>query len=211
MKARIGLVVAVLALLAIGWAAGLHSYVTPEGIRGLVERAGWLGPVVFVALFAAAELVQVPGALLVLAAAALWPPALAIATSYAGALVAATLLFWLSRTIFAGAVRERLPAWVAQYETWLETHGLLSVIALRLVLFLAPWVHWLLGASRVTFRDFALGSAIGLLPGIVLVTLVGRSAIENWDSVRPWALAAGALVLAFELARRLRARQSQSG
>jgi uncharacterized membrane protein YdjX (TVP38/TMEM64 family) len=210
MKARIGLVVGVLALLAVGWATGLHAYVTPNGVRGLVERAGWLGPVVFVALFAAAELVQVPGALLVLAAAALWPPALAIATSYAGALVAATLLFWLSRTIFAEAVRERLPAWLAPYEARLETQGLVWVLALRLVLFLAPWVHWMLGASRVSFRDFAIGTALGLLPGIVLVTLVGHNAIENWASVRPWALGAGALVLALELARRLWMRQSES-
>jgi phospholipase D1/2 len=211
MKARLGLVVAVLALLAVGWVTGLHSYVTPEGIRGLVERAGWLGPVVFVALFVAAELVQMPGALLVLGAAALWPAPVAIAASYTGALLAATLLFWLSRTIFADGVRERLPAWLMPYEIWLETHGLLTVIALRLVLFLAPWVHWLLGASRVTFREFFLGSAIGLLPGIILVTFLGRSAIAHWDSLRPWLLAAGALALALELARRLWARQSESG
>ena len=211
MKLRLGVVVGVLALLAVGWAMGLHVYLTPGGVRSAVERAGWLGPVVFVALFAAAELVQVPGALLVLGAAALWPAPLAIATSYAGALAAAMLLFWLSRTIFADGVRERMPAWLAPYEARLDNQGLVWVLALRLVLFLAPWVHWMLGASRVSFRDFALGSALGLLPGIVLVTLLGHSAIEHWDSVRPWALGAGALVLAIELARRLRARQSQSG
>jgi len=72
-------------------------------------------------------------------------------------------------------------------------------------------VHWLLGASRVSFRDFFVGSAIGLLPGVVLTTLVGRKAIENWEVWRPWALGALVAMLAFELARRLRARQSQSG
>jgi uncharacterized membrane protein YdjX (TVP38/TMEM64 family) len=211
MKARVAVVCALVALLALGWATGFHTYLTPDGIRGLVERAGWLGPVVFVGLFALAELVQVPGLLIVLTAAALWPPALAIATSYVGAMVAATLIFWLSRTIFAGSVRERLPAWLAPYEARLDTHGLSSVIALRLVLFLAPWAHWLLGASRVSFRDYFVGSAIGFLPGLVLFTLLGRNAIEHWQSVRPWALGAGALLLALELGRRLRARQSQGG
>jgi len=210
MKARVALAGALAALFAVAWVAGLHAHLTPEGIRVLVERAGWLGPLAFVALFAAAELVQVPGALLVIAASALWPPPLAIATSYAGALVAATLLFWLSRALFAGAVRERLPEWLARHEARLETHGLLSVIALRLVLFLAPWVHWLLGASRVSFRDFFAGSALGLLPGIVALTLVGRTAIDHWDSVGPWALGALALLLALELARRLHARAMQS-
>jgi len=210
MKARVALVCVVAALLLVGWATGLHAWLNPEGIRELVERAGWLGPVVFVAMFALAELVHVPGSLLVIGAAALWPPALAVATSYVGAMLSATLIFWLSRTIFADSVRGRLPAWLARYEARLDTHGLQSVIALRLVLFLAPWVHWLLGASRVSFRDFAIGSAIGLLPGIVLVTLVGHSAIAHWDSVRPWAFGAGGLVLALELARRLHARLSQS-
>jgi uncharacterized membrane protein YdjX (TVP38/TMEM64 family) len=210
MKARVALVCVVAALLAIGWATGLHASLTPDGIRGLVERAGWLGPVVFVALFALAELVHVPGSLLVIGAAALWPPAVAIATSYVGAMVAATLIFWLSRTIFADSVRGRLPPWLARHEARLDTHGLKSVIVLRLVLFLAPWVHWLLGASRVSFRDYFVGSAIGFLPGLVLFTLLGHSAIEHWPSVRPWALGALALVLAFELARRLLARQSES-
>ena len=210
MKTRLALVGAVAALLAVGWATGLYAYVTPAGIRALVERAGWLGPVVFVGMFALAEVVQVPGALLVIGAAALWPAPLAIATSYAGALAAATLLFWLSRTIFADSVRQRLPVWLAPYEARLETHGLQSVIAIRLVLFLAPWVHWLLGASRVSFRDYFVGSAIGLLPGIVLTTLLGRKAIENWEALRPWALGAFGIALAVELARRLRARQSQT-
>src|SRR5262249_50328913 len=153
----------------------------PDGIRALVASAGWLGPVAFVGLFVLAELLHLPGALLVIGAAALWPAPLAVATSYAGAMAAATLLFWLSRTIVADRGRQRLPAWLVPYETRLETHGLQSVIALRLVLFLAPWVHWLLGASRVSFRDFFVGSAIGLLPGVVLTTLLGRKAIENWE------------------------------
>jgi len=209
MKARLLLAGALAAALAAGWAMGLHTQLTPDGVRALVERAGWLGPLAFIALFAAAELVQVPGALLVLGAAALWPPPLAIATSYAGALVAATTLFWLSRLLFAGAVRERLPPWLARHEARLETHGLTTVILLRLVLFLAPWMHWLLGASRVSFRDFFAGTALGLLPGIVALTLVGRRAIDDWDRVQPWALGALALFLALELARRLRARTSQ--
>lgn len=211
MNARLALAAALAALLAAGWATGLFAHLTPDGIRAAVERAGWLGPVVFVALFVAAELVQVPGALLVIGAAALWPAPLAVATSWVGALCAASLLFWLSRTLFADGARRRLPDWLARHEERLETHGLSSVIGLRLVLFLAPWVHWLLGASRVSFRDFFAGSALGLVPGIVAVTLLGRKAIDNWDSLRPWALGALGLFLALELARRLRGRASLEG
>lgn len=201
---RIALLLAVAAALTAAWASGVYARLTPESVAELVARAGALGPIAFVALFAAAETVHVPGLLFVLAASALWPPAIALPTAYAGALTASLVVFFLSRRIVPATLRERLPEWLLRYEARLETHGLLTVIALRLVLFLLPTVHWLLGASRVSFRDYFLGSAIGLLPGVVLYVLVGRQAFEHWDSVRPWALGAAALAVAFIVARRLR-------
>lgn len=210
MKARLALAAGLLLLVGAGWAAGWHAHLTPDGIRALVERAGWLGPILFIALFVAAELMHLPGALLVAAAAALWPAPIAFAASYTGALLAAALIFWLARTIFAGSVSARLPPWLASYEARLVSHGLQSVIALRLLLFLAPFVHWLLGASRVSFRDFAIGTAIGLLPGIVIWTLLGRAAIEHWETLQPWVLGGLAVLAALAIVRRLRARSTRA-
>jgi uncharacterized membrane protein YdjX (TVP38/TMEM64 family) len=207
---RVAFLAAVGVTFVAAWAAGLHSRVTPEVVAELVARAGILGPIAFVGLFVAAELVHLPGVLFVIAASALWPPAVAIPTAYAGALAASIVVFFVARRIVPATVRERLPEWLLRYEARLETHGLFTVIALRLVLFMLPTVHWLLGASRVSIRDFALGSAIGLLPGVVFYVLVGRQAFEHWDAVRPWALGAGALLAALLVARRVRNRAQPS-
>ena len=208
---RIALFVVVAAAIVAAWAAGIQSQVTAERVAELVASAGLFGPIVFVALFAAAEVVHLPGVLFVLAAAVLWPREVAIPTAYAGALTASLVVFFLSRRIVPAELRERLPEWLLRYESRLESHGLLTVIGLRLVLFMLPTVHWLLGASRVSFRDYFLGSAVGLLPGVVLYVVLGHQAVAHWDVVRPWVLGAGVLFAALVVVRRLaitRARPS---
>jgi len=179
---RIALAAVVLAI-ASAWALGAHEHLTPERVAEVVGRAGVFGPIAFVALFAAAEVVHVPGLLFVFAAAALWPPATAIPTAYVGALTASLVVFLIARHITGDTVRERLPDWLLRYEARLESHGLRTVIALRLVLFLLPAVHWLLGASRVSFRDFFLGTALGLAPGVIAFALLGREAAARFA---PW-------------------------
>jgi uncharacterized membrane protein YdjX (TVP38/TMEM64 family) len=200
------LVGAVALALGIAWHTGAYSQLTPESIAAVVERAGLFGPVIFVGLFAAAELVHLPGLLFVFAAAALWPLAIAIPTAYCGALAAALLVFAISRQVVPAGLRERLPAWLLRYESHLESHGFRSVLLLRLVLFMAPIVHWLLGASRVTFRNYLLGSALGLLPGVIVFTLLGREAIAHWQGVQPWAIGGAAVLVGLLLGRRLYAR-----
>jgi len=193
----------VAAVLVAVWASGAAAQLTPQQIAEWVARAGIFGPLAYVALFSAAELAHLPGVLFVLAAALLWPPAIAIPTAYAGAVCASLVVFLVSRRIVPGDVRKRLPEWLLRWESSLESHGLRTVIGLRAVLFMLPTVHWLLGASRVSLRDYALGTAVGLLPGVVLYVLLGRQAWAHWDALRPWLLGAGALLLALAVARRV--------
>ncbi len=202
---RVVLLVALALALGAAWWSGAYSHATPERVAALVERAGIFGPIAFVALFAAAELVQVPGALFVVAAALLWPVSVALPTAYLGALIASVVVFVVARRLVPEALRERLPERLLRYEARLVTHGLTTVIALRLVLFLAPAAHWLLGASRVSFRDFLLGTAIGIAPGVIALVLLGRQAFDNADVLRPWLLGALALGAVLVVVRRARA------
>jgi len=205
---RVVLALLVAAGLAAAWASGLYSAMTPEHVAELVARAGILGPIAFVALFSAAEIVHLPGVLFVLGASLLWPPAVAIPTAYAGALTASVVVFVLSRHIVAADLLKRLPDWLLRYETHLESHGFRTVLGLRLVLFMLPTVHWLLGASRVSFRDYFLGTALGLAPGVLLYVLLGRQALAHWDTLWPWLLGGFLVLAALAVARRVTAPRS---
>ena len=50
-------------------------------------------------------------------------------------------------------------------------HGFALVAVLRVILFLAPPLSWALGASRVRLVDHVLGTAVGILPMIVLAVV----------------------------------------
>jgi uncharacterized membrane protein YdjX (TVP38/TMEM64 family) len=64
----------------------------------------------------------------------------------------------------------------------LARQGILSIMVLRMVP-VAPFtlVNMLAGASEIRFRDYLLGTALGLAPGIVLMTALGDRLRRVWE------------------------------
>jgi uncharacterized membrane protein YdjX (TVP38/TMEM64 family) len=58
------------------------------------------------------------------------------------------------------------------------------VILIRLMFFIAPWAHWLLGLTKVRFRDYLTGTIIGLAPMMALFTW-GGAALYDYASEKP--------------------------
>jgi uncharacterized membrane protein YdjX (TVP38/TMEM64 family) len=179
MRGRAALIIVIAAVVGGAYWSGWLSYANPQQLRALLLEAGVWGPLLFIVLFTVAELINVPGALFVVGASLTWPPAMAMAVAYAGAMSAAVTAFAVARYLAADVVRRYLPARFHTYDKRLAANGLWTVIVLRLLFFLAPWVHMGLGVSRVSFRDFVLGTAIGVIPGVVIVGAFG-AAIQRW-------------------------------
>lgn len=57
--------------------------------------------------------------------------------------------------------------------------SIVTVVVLRLLLFMTPAVNYALALTPLRFRDFLLGSAIGLIPGVILFAS-GAAAIFGW-------------------------------
>ncbi|MEN8184526.1 MAG: VTT domain-containing protein, partial [Myxococcota bacterium] len=167
---RLALGIAVLgilaALLALG---GLDLLRDPERVAALYTETGPWGPLVFLLLFTFLEPVGVPGVLFFVPAALVWPPAQAFLLTWLGALGAAAFGFAFARWLARDWVADRLPARFRRIDERIGERPLVSVILVRLLFFLAPPAHWVLGLSRVGFGPYLLGSAIGYLPGIALV------------------------------------------
>lgn len=203
-----------LALLALGgaiYASGLHERLTLQGLRDFFASAGPWAPLLFIALFAL-EGLGAPGALLMLTSVLLWPPGLAFLLNWAGALCASLLGFGYARYVGRDWVARRLPARMRRFERRIETHGLQTVILMRLVFFLAPPAHWALGLSPVSLRDFVLGSAIGLVPGLLFVSFAGSALLEWLRNAEGglWLLGGGLLfggACGFAIAQRLQRRR----
>src|SRR2546425_1694120 len=141
-----------------------------------LETLGPWGPVAFIALYVLGSIAFVPGALLTLAAGAvfgLWRGALIVFT---GAVLGSSAAFAIARTVG----RNRVAAWLARDERMAAVgravagKGFTVVLLLRLSpVFPYNLLNYALGLSGIRYRDFLMGS-IGMLPGTFLYTYYGK-------------------------------------
>lgn len=197
-------VVAAIAVFAGGHAEALRDR---EQLAALVERAGALGPVLFVALIVALFPVFLIGPP-VWASLALWPAPLAIFYSSMGCLAASLLFYALARSLGREWAQPRIPDGIRKYEDALVERPLRTIVVMRLLIWANPAVDLLIGVSRVRPRDYLLATAVGLLPATAAQVLVVGQGIglalelpgEVWITI-------AAIVASMLALRRLRSRR----
>ncbi len=197
----IALVLVVAGLLA--WQFGIFDYLTIEQLQSLKVTLGYWAPIAFVVAFVIGELLQVPSVFWVLCAGLIWPWWFALPLSMLAAVMAATVAFLVARHILGDRFHEKLPKGFDALALGLEKSPLKAVIVIRLTTFLHPVVHWVLGASPIRLPIFLLGTAIGILPGVVAIVLLGQTFVTWWEDYAYWLVGATLLVVgAFLLYRR---------
>jgi uncharacterized membrane protein YdjX (TVP38/TMEM64 family) len=199
-RLRLGLVFAVAATLCLLWWTGaLAGFAEPERIRTLLTETGVVGPLLWLLAFACLEPFGLPGAVFMIPASLVWPPALAIPMCVAGATGAGAFAFALARWIGPAAIEARLPERARRHTARARERGFRTALVVRLLLFLFPPAHWALGISGIRFTPFLLGSALGFLPGITVWVLLTREFVHRLEGLPGWEaalLGAAALALA---------------
>jgi uncharacterized membrane protein YdjX (TVP38/TMEM64 family) len=142
-----------------------------EEVRALTVAAGPWGQVAFIAGFALGELVHVPGFLFVAAAALAYGKAAGFALSFIGAVLSVSLSFAVVRRLGGTALADLDRPWIRRVLGHLDRRPVRTVVALRLVLWLAPGLNYALALTRVRFRDYLVGSALGLALPVLGITL----------------------------------------
>jgi uncharacterized membrane protein YdjX (TVP38/TMEM64 family) len=209
MRNRLILLAVILGIAALGYFSGLVHYLSPDRMRELASEAGIWGPLLIVVLFSVLEPFFVPGAIFILAAATLWPFWEALLVNWLGATGAGMIGFAFARYFGRDWVEHRMPARLRMWDERLSSKGLPAVLLFRLVFFLNPASHWALGLSRVAVANAIVGTAIGFLPAVVLLTYFGAE-ILDWfaaQSLGMW-VAVGAAIMTFVIVRRIRRRAS---
>jgi uncharacterized membrane protein YdjX (TVP38/TMEM64 family) len=141
-----------------------------------LDALGPWGPVLFIAVYVAGSLAFIPGAVLTLAAGAVFGVARGVPLVFAGAVLGSSAAFAIARSF----AHERVMRWLSRdpravaISDAVASRGLLVVTLVRLSPVL-PYnvLNYALGASQVRYRDFLLGS-VGMLPGTVFYTYAGK-------------------------------------
>lgn len=162
------IVVCIAALIAAGRLTGAHQYLTPEHVRGLVQDAGVWGYVLFVVIFALGELLHVFGLIFVAAGVYAFGQTTGLVLGIIGGIVAVCVSFLVMRAVGGRAFTRIDRPWIRRMMKRLDTRPVLTVIVLRLVLIMHPSLNYLLALTSIRFRDYLIGSAIGLVPPISL-------------------------------------------
>jgi uncharacterized membrane protein YdjX (TVP38/TMEM64 family) len=165
-------------LFAIGHVTGLTEHLSRDNLRALMEHLGVWGLGLFLVLFAVGELVHVPGIVFVLAALLAYGRVGGAVAGYLGALASVTFSFVFVRRVGGQALAHVKRAWLAKILERLERHPIPTIAALRMVLFLLPAVNYGLAMTRVRLRDYVAGSAIGLVPPILVIAVAFEWALS---------------------------------
>ncbi|TFD34209.1 TVP38/TMEM64 family protein [Cryobacterium cryoconiti] len=178
----------------------------PEQIRAIADSAGTAGGVAFLLGYAVLTLTPLPKNVLGMAAGLTWGFAGGSLLVYAGSLLGATLAFVIGRSLGRDAVERFTGARVARVDELLRRHGLATVIGARLIPVL-PFtaINYAAGLTAVRRGDYALGTAIGIIPGTLAYVALGAVGLElGWPFWIAVGVLGGLTVLGLFLARRAR-------
>jgi uncharacterized membrane protein YdjX (TVP38/TMEM64 family) len=195
------LVVIIVALVWLSWAADVTRYASLEGMRALVAAYDPYGPFVYMGVCIAGMFLYLPPLVLVALGGILFETVPAFAYGWVGCLVGATGTFLLVRHLARDEFQRRLGARftrVRALDERLARHGFTTMLVLRFVLFLSPPLNWALGASRVRTHHYVGGTALGIVPQMAAIIFFASSFAHTDRPVSSSALLiAAAIVLAF--------------
>lgn len=194
------------AVLGAAWAAG---WTDPGEVEAFLTESGAWGPLVFVLVMWMVQPFGVPGTVFMVPAALVWPWPTAVGLSWIGNMGASTIAFAFARWVAHDWAQARIPPRIAAYNARLARGGTREVTVLRVITGQLPPADWLLGVSPVGWRPFLVGTGLGIVPGIVLMVVVGAGVVE-WVLAEPiWLVALLPAGLALLIARRMaRARRA---
>lgn len=173
--------VATLALLAasIAIAVTYRGHLDTEVLHGWVGAAGAAGPLLFIAAYAVATVLVVPGSILTLAGGALFGPVAGTLYSLTGATIGATAAFALARYLAADWAARRIGGRLGQLVDGVAHEGCRFVAFVRLVpLFPFNALNYALGLTRIRLAHYVATSFLCMLPGAAAYTYLGYAGRE---------------------------------
>lgn len=182
------------------------EYLTREGIvRGVEALRGspW-APLIFIAAYATATALAVPGTVLTLAGGALFGVWFGTLFNWIGANIGANLAFLLSRSLGRDGIQKIFGSRLDKLDKATEQHGFQGLLTLRLIP-VVPFnaLNFGSGLTSMSWASYTAATALGILPGSAVYTFFGEALLQGSTEASAQAytrvLIAGLLLVALSL------------
>ena len=200
---RLAILVSVLALAGyVAYRLGIFNLRDPERLADALRRVRGVPalPVLFVLAYAIAATLGVPGTVFTLAGGAIFGAVFGSLLNWIGATIGAIGAYALARRLGSDAVCGMLGRHASALDALGERAGFRTLFRLRLIP-VVPFnaLNFAAGLAPVSFRPYAISTALGIIPGTVVYTYFADSLIEGVAGARLKALLhvaiAGALLI----------------
>lgn len=195
-----GLLLAVLAMAA-AWRWGeLGDWLTMQQAE---QTASWIeqstySPLLVILAYVIGGLLMVPITLMIIATVSVFGPWYGAGYALLGAELSAIASFALGHLLGNEAVRRIAGSRVNRISRAIARRGVLTIITLRIVP-VAPFsvINIIAGATAIRLRDFALGSFLGMIPGVVSIAILADRIVASLREPSPQSILilAAAIVL----------------
>ncbi|HEY8097579.1 MAG TPA: VTT domain-containing protein, partial [Methylobacter sp.] len=161
-KRLIAVVLFLAVIFAVFQMSGLRGHFDLEFIKHKILENQLTGLLIFVLLFSLGNLMQIPGIVFLAAAVLALGQLYGGIATYIAAIVSCVVIFFIIRAIGGNALRELDNKFAVKILAQLNAKPIISIILLRTLFQTAPTLNYALAMSGVKFRDYLIGTILGL-------------------------------------------------
>lgn len=147
-----------------------------DRVKSYILSYGKFAPLVFIIIYSIKPIMLIiPTAIISILAAMIFKPYYALFLSMIGCFGSATLAFFLSRYLGRPFVDRIIKGKVVNLDRGIEKYAFKVILLMRLaVIFPYDPLSYAAGLSKMKYRDFILGTLIGVFPEMVSYCLIGK-------------------------------------
>jgi len=177
----------------------IRDTVTPEFLDQLLSGFGCLAPLIFIVAYAIGICLFVPSSILTIIGAALFGSFWGFVYVWAGAIAGASGAFFIGRALGRDFVVSLIGNKLRKYDDAIEGKGFATVLYVRLINLPFTPMNFCFGLTKVHFRDYFFGTALGVTVGIFVLTFLVEQLRDVWFSGDWWNLLYGKVAFATAL------------
>ncbi|BBO76371.1 hypothetical protein DSCW_37880 [Desulfosarcina widdelii] len=155
---------------------------TAEALDTFLQSVGFWAPLVYVLVYAVGICLFIPGTLLTGLGAAIFGPYWGFLWAWTGAMIGSAGAFVIGRTLGRELAASLIGDRLKKYDEAIERNGFATVLYLRLVYFPFTPMNFGMGLTRIRFRDYLVGTGLGIIVGTFIFTFAIGTLKEVWAS-----------------------------